>query len=569
MVLTVPMFLPTTAKEIEILGWDRPDIILITGDSYVDSPYVGISLIGKVLQNAGFRTAIIAQPHMDSDRDIARLGEPKLFWGISGGCVDSLVANYTASGKKRKTDDYTPGGLNNRRPDRALIQYANLVKRFFKDTVPIVLGGIEASLRRICHYDFWSDSIRRSILFDAKADFLVYGMGEKAVVELAEALRNGDPVHTIRGLCTISKEKITGFTEIPSFEEVRSDRHKLTEMFHTFYGNNDPLTAKGLFQKQDSRYLVQNPPQPYLTTEELDAVHDLVYARALHPYYRQFGDVKALDTIQFSIPTHRGCYGECSFCAISVHQGRTVRWRSEKSILQEAIRISEMPEFKGTITDAGGPTGNMYGFECERKLKKGSCPDRRCLYPKICPNLKINHSPLIRLLKKLRGIKGVKRLFTASGIRYDLILSDKNNGRLYLKELVNFHVSGQLKIAPEHTEEPVLRLMGKPGSPSLLQFKKEFDALSKKSGKNQFLTYYLMAAHPGCTENHMRSLKRFTREKLKTTPRQVQIFTPTPSTYASLMYHTGLNPFTAEKISVEKSFRGREAQKNLVLQKEK
>ena len=561
------MFLPTTAKEIQNLGWDRPDIILITGDSYVDSPYVGISVIGKVLRNAGFRTAVIAQPHMDSDRDVARLGEPKLFWGISGGCVDSMVANYTASGKKRKTDDYTPGGLNNRRPDRALIQYTNLVKRYFKDTVPIVLGGIEASLRRICHYDFWSDSIRRSILFDAKADFLVYGMGEKTVVELAQALREGAAVQSIRGLCYIAKEKKEGFTEIPGFEEVRSDRAKLTEMFHAFYRNNDPLTAKGLFQKQDSRYLVQNPPQPYLTTEELDAVHDLEYARALHPYYRQFGNVKALDTIQFSIPTHRGCYGECNFCAISVHQGRTVRWRSERSILEEAARIAKMPEFKGTITDAGGPTGNMYGFECERKLRKGSCPDRRCLYPEVCPNLKADHSPLIRLLKKLRDINGVKRLFTASGIRYDLILSDKSSGRLYLKELVDFHVSGQLKIAPEHTEEDVLRLMGKPGSASLLQFKKEFDALSKKSGKDQFLTYYLMAAHPGCTEKHMRALKRFTREGLKTNPRQVQIFTPTPSTYAALMYHTGLNPFTGEKISVEKSFRGREAQKRIFMEK--
>ena len=561
------MFLPTTAKEIQNLGWDRPDIILITGDSYVDSPYVGISVIGKVLRNAGFRIAVIAQPHMDSDRDVARLGEPKLFWGISGGCVDSMVANYTASGKKRKTDDYTPGGLNNRRPDRALIQYTNLVKRYFKDTVPIVLGGIEASLRRICHYDFWSDSIRRSILFDAKADFLVYGMGEKTVVELAQSLRDGAAVQSIRGLCYIAKEKKGGFTEIPGFEEVRSDRAKLTEMFHAFYRNNDPLTAKGLFQKQDSRYLVQNPPQPYLTTEELDAVHDLEYARALHPYYRQFGNVKALDTIQFSIPTHRGCYGECNFCAISVHQGRTVRWRSERSILEEAARIAKMPEFKGTITDAGGPTGNMYGFECERKLRKGSCPDRRCLYPEVCPNLKVDHSALIRLLKKLRDINGVKRLFTASGIRYDLILSDKSSGRLYLKELVDFHVSGQLKIAPEHTEEDVLRLMGKPGSASLLQFKKEFDALSKKSGKDQFLTYYLMAAHPGCTEKHMRALKRFTREGLKTNPRQVQIFTPTPSTYATLMYHTGLNPFTGEKISVEKSFRGREAQKRIFMEK--
>ena len=559
------MFLPTTAKELEILGWEQLDIILITGDGYVDSPYVGISVIGKVLQNAGFRTAVIAQPHMDSNRDIARLGEPKLFWGISGGCVDSLVANYTASGKKRKKDDYTPGGENNRRPDRALIQYANLIRRFFKNTVPIVLGGIEASLRRVCHYDFWSDSIRRSILFDAKADFLVYGMGEKAAVELAEALRDGHPAHRIRGLCTISKEKKKGFLELPSFQEVRSDPRKFTEMFHLFYRNNDPLSAEGIFQKQDTRYLVQNPPQPCLTGKELDAVHDLVYERGLHPYYRKFGNVKALDTIRFSIPIHRGCYGECNFCAISVHQGKTVGWRSEKSILKEAGLLTEMPGFRGTITDAGGPTANMYGFECEKKLKKGSCPDRRCLHPEVCPSLKANHYHLTHLLKKIRSIKGVKHLFTASGIRYDLVLSDKNNGRLYLRELVDYHVSGQLKIAPEHTEEEVLRLMGKSGSRSLLRFKKKFDILSKKFGKAQFLTYYLMAAYPGCTGNHMRKLKRFTRGKLKTNPRQVQIFTPTPSTYASLMYHTGRNPFTGEKIFVEKSFRGREAQKRILM----
>jgi len=561
------MFLPTTAKELEILGWDQPDIILITGDGYVDSPYVGISVIGNVLQKAGFRTAIIAQPHMGSNRDIARLGEPKLFWGISAGCVDSLVANYTASGKKRKKDDYTPGGINNRRPDRAVIQYTNLVRRFFKNTVPIVLGGIEASLRRICHYDFWSNSIRRSILFDAKADFLVYGMGEKTTVELAEALRDGHSARNIRGLCTISKEEETAFVKLPPFEKVRSDHRKFIDMFHTFYRNNDALTAKGLFQKQDTRYLIQNPPQPSLTSDELDAIHDLGYERELHPYYRKFGNVKALDTIRFSIPIHRGCYGECNFCAISIHQGRTVRWRSENSILKEARHISKMPGFKGTITDAGGPTANMYGFECEKKLKKGSCPDRRCLHPEVCPSLKPNHHHLIRLLKKLRSIKGVKHLFTASGIRYDLILSDKNNGRQYLKELVDHHVSGQLKIAPEHTEEKVLRFMGKSGSQSLLRFKKEFDALSKKSGKSQFLTYYLMAAHPGCTENHMKRLKRFTREKLKTNPRQVQIFTPTPSTYSSLMYYTGLDPFTGEKISVEKSFRGRETQKQIFMEK--
>ncbi len=563
------MFLPTTKDELHSLGWERPDIILVTGDTYIDSPYIGVAVIGKVLLKAGFRTAIIAQPDITSDMDIKRLGEPKLFWGVSGGCIDSLVANYTASKKRRKKDDYTPGGINNRRPDRAVIQYSNLIRRCFKDTVPIVLGGIEASLRRICHYDFWSDKIRKSILFDAKADYLVYGMGEKTVVELAQCFQNENSADNLAGLCFISKEKRDDYRELPSFDDVKFDHQKFIRMFDIFYRNNDPITAQGLFQKQDTRYLVQNPPSRYLTREKLDYVHDLDYERDLHPYYAKSGDVRALDTIRFSIPIHRGCYGECNFCAISVHQGRTVRWRSEKSILREAKVISNLPGFKGVITDAGGPTANMYGFECAKKLKKGSCIDKRCLYPKVCPSLKPDHLRLIKLLKKLRSVKGVKHVFTASGIRYDLLFSDRKNGREYLKEIVGHHVSGQLKIAPEHSEDNVLSLMAKPGRESLLDFKREFDLLSKKAYKRQFLTYYLIAAHPGCTEIDMRNLKKFTNKSLKINPEQVQIFTPTPSTYSSLMYHTCLDPFTGKKIFVEKSFKGREKQKQIVIEKKR
>jgi len=560
------LFLPTTGKELKALGWERPDVILVSGDSYIDSPYMGVAVIGRVLLNAGFRTAIIAQPDVNFDRDIKRLGEPRLFWGVSGGSVDSLVANYTASKKRRKKDDFTPGGVNNRRPDRAVIQYTNLIRRWFKHTVPIVLGGIEASLRRICHYDFWSNAIRRSVLFDAKADYLVYGMGEKAVVALAEALKSGLPTDGIPGTCYISKEKRVDYIELPSFDDVKADTGKFIEMFNSFYRNNDPVTAKGLCQKNDSRYLVQNPPATYLSSEELDAVHDLGYQRDLHPYDKKWGDVRALDTIRFSISTHRGCYGECNFCAISVHQGRTVRWRGEHSILKEAKTISNLKGFRGTLTDAGGPTANMYGFECKKKLEKGSCPDKRCLYPEVCPTLQPDHARLVKLLRKIRSVKGIKHLFTASGIRYDLIFADKKSGTRYLKEVVDHHVSGQLKIAPEHTEDNVLILMGKPGKKSLLDFKESFDALSRKTGKKQFLTYYLIAAHPGCSETDMRKLKKFTREKLKINPEQVQVFTPTPSTYSSLMYYTGLNPFTGEKIFVEKSARGRENQKRIVTQ---
>jgi len=544
------------------LGWDRPDVILITGDSYIDSPFIGVAVIGKVLSNAGFRTAVIAQPDMNSDADIKRLGEPRLFWGVSGGCVDSLVANYTASKKRRKKDDYTPGGINNKRPDRAVIKYSNLIRQYFKNTVPIVLGGIEASLRRVCHYDYWSNKIRKSILFDAKADYLIYGMGEKTVRQLAHNLKNSKSTDNIKGLCFISKQPKEG-------DEVKNKQQSFSDMFDLFYINNDPVTATGLYQKHDSRYLIQNPPDDYLSQKELDEVFSYDYERDLHPFYKKEGAVKALDTIKFSITTHQGCYGECNFCAIAVHQGRTVRWRSEASIIKEAEQISRHPAFKGTITDVGGPTANMYGYECAKKLKKGGCTDKRCLYPEVCKSLSPDHSKLTSLLIKLKKIKGVKHLFTASGVRYDLILSDKQNGNQYLQQLVNHHISGQMKIAPEHTEDNILKLMGKPGKNQLLDFKKQFDYLTKKSGKKQFLTYYIIAGHPGCREIDMKAVKKFCQEKLKTNPEQVQIFTPSPSTYSSLMYYTGKNPKGGNRIFVEKNIKNCERQKSIVTRKHK
>ena len=559
------MFLPTTKHEMNRLGWDRADVILVTGDSYIDSPYIGVALIGKVLQAAGFRTAVIAQPDLNSDTDIGRLGEPLLFWGVSSGSVDSMVANYTAAGKRRNTDDYTPGGINNRRPDRALIQYTNLIRRHFKKTVPIVLGGLEASLRRVSHYDVWSNRIRKSVLFDAKGDFLVYGMAEKTVTALARSLKHGESPEAIPGLCYISANPRDGYIELPSHDEVATDKDAFILMFHTFYRNNDPLTATGLYQKQGDRYLIHNPPSPCLTTAELDLVHDLPFERDLHPYYRKQGDVRALDTIRFSLPIHRGCYGECRFCAITIHQGRTVTWRSESSILREAEVMARHPLFKGTITDAGGPTANMYGFECPRKIVKGACTDKSCLFPTVCPSLKPDHGPLIRLLRKLRAVKGVKHVFSASGIRYDLVLADKAKGPDYLTEIVRHHVSGQLKIAPEHSEKDVLDLMGKPGTKDLLSFKRAFDDLSRKAGKKQFLTCYLIAAHPGCRDLHMTRLRDFVLNKLGIRPEQVQVFTPTPSTYSTLMYFTGIDPFTGKSVFVEKSNQGRDRQKTIIL----
>lgn len=530
---------------------------------------MGVAVIGKVLLHAGYRVAIIAQPDITSAEEICRLGEPRLFWGVTGGCIDSMVANRTAAGKKRKRDDYTPGGKNDRRPDRAVIVYSNLIRRYFKNTKPIVLGGIEASLRRIAHYDFWSDKIRKSILLDAKADYLLYGMAERSVVELADALKNMQDPRTIKGLCHVAKEIPENCLELPSFKKTAADKNAFTEMFHLFYRNNDPITAVTLAQKQDSRYLVQNPPAAYLSGKELDAVYDLEYERELHPFYRKQGEVKALETIRFSIATHRGCYGECNFCAIAVHEGQTVRWRSEESILAEAKQIAAHAKFKGTIHDVGGPTANMYGFECDKKLKKGVCTKKRCVYPQMCSLLPINHDKQISLLRKLRNIKSVHKVVVASGIRHDMILADEKNGEKYLRDVVRYHVSGQMKIAPEHTEDSVLEKMGKPGADILLRFRELFFKLTKEAGKNQFLTYYIIAAHPGCTLTDMKKLYTFALKNLKIIPRQVQIFTPTPSTYSSVMYWTERDPFTGEPCFVEKTFRGREAQKKALAKFEK
>ena len=560
-------FLPTTAEELNRDGIKQPDIILVSGDSYIDSPYIGVAVIGRVLEKAGFTVGIIAQPDISSPADITRLGEPLLFWGVSGGSVDSMVANYTASKWKRKSDDYTPGGENNRRPDRAVIVYTNLIRRYFKNTRPIVLGGIEASLRRVAHYDFWSNSIRRSILFDAKADYLLYGMAESSVLAFAQALQSGEDARRLRGLCYIAKTAPAESLELPSYEAVSSDNLAFIDMFHTFYRNNDPLTAKGLAQRHGDRTLVQNPPALYLSQAELDAVYALPYQRCQHPYYEKQGPVKALETIRFSISTHRGCYGECNFCAIAVHEGRTVRWRSSDSILAEATTLTQLPGFKGIIQDVGGPTANMYGFECQKKVTGGACADRRCLYPIVCQSLKPDHHEQVKLLRNLLGIPGVRKVFVASGIRYDMVLADKLHGKEYMQQIVGAHVSGQLKIAPEHTEEAVLAKMGKTGREELLRFKKWFDDLSAEMHKNQFLTYYFIAAHPGCNEIDMQRLKQFASRELHLAPEQVQIFTPSPSTYSSLMYATELDPFSRTPLFVEKDPERRENQKKILVEK--
>ncbi len=557
------MFLPMSRDELIDLGWSELDVILVSGDAYVDSPYIGIAVIGRVLLDAGYRVGIIAQPDIESE-DIKRLGEPKIFWGVSGGSVDSMVANYTSLNKKRRGDDYTPGGENTKRADRAVIVYSNLIRSHFKNTKPILLGGIESSLRRISHYDYWSDKIRRSILFDAKANYLIYGMAERAVLEFAEALKEGREVFDIDGLCYISKEKRDGYIEIPSFEEVKSNKNLYAKSFEIFYKNCDAYNSKGISQKQDNRYLIQNPPQKPLTQDEIDRVFDLDFQRDAHPLHKKDGEIKALEVIRFSITTHYGCYGECSFCAIAMHQGRYISSRSEESILKEVDKIANLEGFKGVIDDVGGASANMYGFECDKKVKSGSCEDRSCIGTKSCKTLKPTHKRQIELLKKIRKNPKIKKVFVTSGIRYDLIEQDREYGEQYLEDIVKYHISGQLKIAPEHTNDAILKIMNKPDSGTLLRFKERFDRLNKLHNKKQFLTYYFIAAHPLCGEKEMEELKKFTKDKLKTIPRQTQVFTPTPSTLSTLIYYTQKDPKSGKDVFVEKSIAKKRAQKEIL-----
>jgi len=564
-----------------LLGWDACDIIIVTGDAYIDSPYSGAAVIGRVLLDAGYKVGIIAQPDINlklktenlkfkteeqkqtSHIDIARLGEPRLFWGVTSGCVDSMVSNFTAVKKPRRSDDFTPGGKNTKRPNRAVIAYSNHIRFHFKGTKPIVLGGIEASLRRMAHYDYWDNGLRRSILFDAKADYLVYGMGERAVLELAEALDKGGDAGRIRGICHISAKKPGECVELPSFDECAGDKEKFTESFRLFYNNNDAQTAKPLAQRQDTRYLVQNRPSEPLTEKELDRVYELDYEYDAHPYYKKMGVIKALDTIKFSITSHRGCYGECNFCAITTHQGRVVSSRSEGSILREAGRLVKLKGFTGNIYDVGGPTANMYKTGCS-KIKGGHCANKRCLYPGTCPSLINSHEAQIELLDKIREIKGVKRVFIASGIRHDMVMADKRYGPGYMEKLVSHYTSGQLKLAPEHSQPAVLSLMGKPDAGSTAKFRERFYLINREKGMKQFLSYYLIAAHPGCDDGDMRKLKEYLRAELKANPQQVQIFTPAPGTWSGVMYYTEKDPFTGRKIFVEKGQKGKERQKHIL-----
>ncbi|MDY5049947.1 MAG: YgiQ family radical SAM protein [Candidatus Mucispirillum faecigallinarum] len=557
------MFLPISMEEVKSLGWDYIDVILVTGDAYIDSPFSGTAVIGKYLLKHGFRTAVISQPAIDSDKDITVFGEPRLFWGISAGCVDSMVANYTAAGKPRKMCDFTPNGINNKRPDRASIVYTGLIRRFFKNTKPIVLGGIEASLRRIAHYDFKTDKIRRSILFDAKADYIIYGMGEVPVLEFARALQNNEDVKNIKGLCYISKELCDDAIILPSFDEVSSDKNKFHQMFKIFSDNSEAQSAKKLAQKTGDRYLIQNPPA-YYDDEILDEVSDISFERAVHPKIN--GKVKALETIKTSVISHRGCFGGCSFCAIAVHQGRRVISRSISSIIKEVESITKMKGFNGIISDLGGPTGNMYMMKCKKMEKLGACTHKSCLYPNVCASMNIDHKPILNLLEKVGSIKGVKKVFATSGIRADLAVNDKLNGKNYIAEIAKNHVSGQLKMAPESADSKVLKAMKKPDNKSFLEFCRIYKEYSKKFHKNQFISCYFIAAHPGENEKEAQNTHNFIEKYLDFSPEQVQIFTPTPSTWATCAYYTGLDE-EGNKIYAEKQLSKKEKYKSIIMGK--
>ncbi|MCX7813475.1 MAG: YgiQ family radical SAM protein [Pseudothermotoga sp.] len=550
------MFLPTTKEEMEKLGWKELDVILITGDAYVDHPSFGIALIGHYLVSKGYRVGIISQPDWNSEKDITRLGRPRLFFGITAGNVDSMVANYTASMKKRKNDDYSPNGVSGKRPDRATIVYSNLVRRFFPD-VPIVLGGIEASLRRFAHYDWWQDKIRKSVLLDAKADLLVYGMGEKTVLNIAKILEKTGDIERckdIRGVVVWTSKKPEGAVELPSYEEICSDRYKYAESVKMQILLTDPFKPVKLCQKQDTRYVVQNPPEFPLDQRELDELYLLPFERKVHPYYESMGHVKAIDTVQFSITAVRGCYGGCSFCALTHHQSIHITYRSAESILEEVRMLTKHPDFKGTISDVGGPTANLYGSKCVKRETQGPC-DRPCAFPKTCSNAIPNHRIFIDLLEKIRSIPKVKHVFISSGIRHDLVLADPF-GKEFIRKLVQF-TPGQLKLAPEHAHPKVLKLMRKPPVELFLRFKDEFEKAAKLQSKERYVVGYFIVAHPGESVKENEYLKKFIQEKLNYKPQQVQIFTPTPGTISTAMYYSGVDPMTGEEVFVEKSLKKR------------
>lgn len=545
-------FLPVSREEMLERGWRQCDFVYVCGDAYVDHPSFGMAIITRLLEAHGYKVGIIAQPDWKDENSIQVFGEPHLAFLVSSGNMDSMVNHYTVAKKRRNTDAYTPGGIIGKRPDYALVVYGNLIRRVYKNT-PILIGGIEASLRRMGHYDYWSDKVKRSVLLDSAADILMYGMGEHSVIELAEALDAGINVSDItyvRG--TVYRTKVRNVPSeavfLPEFEKIKNNKRAYAESFKIQYDNTDPFTASVMAEEYPHGVcVVQNPPAYPLTTMEMDDVYSYPYMYSCHPSYEKAGGVSAVNEVKFSITSNRGCFGGCNFCALTFHQGRIIQARSHESILDEAKRMTEQPDFKGYIHDVGGPTANFRSVSCKKQLTKGVCRDRQCLFPKPCGNLKADHKDYVELLRKIRKLPKVKKVFVRSGIRYDYVLADKDPA--FLNELVRHHISGQLRVAPEHVSPNVLKLMGKPSNEVYNDFCRKFERMNKKIGAKQFVVPYLMSSHPGSTIKDAIKLAEYIRD-LGYMPEQVQDFYPTPSTVSTCMYYTGLNPLTMEKVYV-------------------
>lgn len=561
-------FLPIDRRTMEARGWDAPDFVYVTGDAYVDHPSFGVSIISRVLEDEGFRVAILAQPDYTSADAFRTFGRPRLGFLVSAGNIDSMVAHYTAAKKKRSYDYYSAGGKMGKRPDRALIVYCNRIREAYGD-IPIILGGLEASLRRFAHYDYWEDRVRRSVLVDSRADILTYGMGENILRRLAHLLDRGIPVRKIRdvrGTVYLCRREETDSVKFPvaatyDFNDLKTDKRLYAEAFGVQYRNQDAISGQAICEIYDNKLLVQNPPMPPLEREELDHVYALPYARTYHPVYAAEGGVPAIEEVRFSLTHNRGCFGACNFCALAFHQGRTLRSRSIESVVKEAELIAKLPDFKGYIHDVGGPTANFRYPACHKQLEKGVCTNRKCLAPRPCPNLEVDHSEYIELLRRIEAVPGVKKVFIRSGIRFDYLMADKDDS--FFRKLVRDHVSGQLKVAPEHCSDPVLACMGKPSFSVYEAFRRKYFKLSEECGKEQYLVPYLMSSHPGSTLNDAIELA-LCLKRAHYAPEQVQDYYPTPGTASTVMFYTGINPLDMKKVYVPTDYHEKQLQRALL-----
>lgn len=559
-------FLPVSKSDMKKRGWTQCDFIYICGDAYVDHPSFGHAIITRLLEAFGYKVGIIAQPDWKNKESITILGEPRLAFLVSAGNMDSMVNHYTVNKKRRHQDAFSPGGVMGKRPDYATIVYCNLIRQVYKKT-PVIIGGIEASLRRMAHYDYWSDKVKRSILIDSGADIISYGMGEHSIIEIADALNAGIDIHDITFIKgTVYKTKtldnLENYIELPSYDDIVNSKEMYAKSFYTQYKNTDPFTARILVEKvKEKMYVVQNPPAMPLTEVEMDDIYSLPYMRNYHPMYEKDGGIPALSEIKFSITSNRGCFGGCSFCALTFHQGRIIQVRSHKSIIDEAVQMTKDADFKGYIHDVGGPTANFRHTSCDKQLTKGVCMNRQCLFPKPCPNLKVDHSDYIKLLRELRVLPGVKKVFIRSGIRFDYCMCDPDD--TFINELCKYHISGQLRVAPEHISDNVLNKMGKPSNDVYEGFLKRYQRINKKTGKEQFVVPYLMSSHPGSTMKEAIELAEYIRD-LGYMPEQVQDFYPTPSTLSTCMYYTGLDPATMDKVYTPVSHHEKAMQRALI-----